>query len=205
MVVLLFVRKAYVPTRFFNVRGILHQDVSPVGEPSLAEDRLSAIKIDGGSGYADVFLGNETVDNKSVGKESNVPPDEALLAALTRTVPELNVKSGLVHAGKNKDAYFNTLRRFCDEYEEYIREIVRFTAEENWLDYSVELRLLRGIFANMGNGYLSAWAHKLELAFGEDDNAICRNETEPFCYAMYLFKEKLAAVMFLVTDDENNE
>jgi hypothetical protein len=207
MAAFLFARKAYVPTGFFNVRGIPSGDgiAGPVGESALAEDRLSAIKMGGGSGYAGAFLGSETTDNKTAGKERDVPPDEALLAALARSVPELNVKSGLAHAGKNKDAYFNTLRHFCEEYDEYIREIVHFTAEENGLDYSAKLRLLGNIFANMGNGHLSAWAHKLELAFGEDDNAICRNETEPFCYAMYLFKEKLAAAMLLVTDDENNE
>jgi HPt (histidine-containing phosphotransfer) domain-containing protein len=132
--------------------------------------------------------------------------EDALFESLAVALPELNVKSGLVHAGRKKDIYFNTLKRFCEGYDEFIREIALFTAEESWQNYSMRLRSLKDMLANIGNDYLSAWAHKLELASGAYNEAVCKKETESFCYAMYLFREKLARAAFLniKTSDEDN-
>ena len=117
--------------------------------------------------------------------------DEERLLEILAEKPDLNVKAGLAHVGKKKDIYLGILRQFCDEYDSYIREITRFTAEENWRDYSIRLHALKSVFMNIGNENLSAWARKLELASSEHDHETCKKETEPFCYAMYLFKEKL--------------
>jgi HPt (histidine-containing phosphotransfer) domain-containing protein len=132
--------------------------------------------------------------------------EDALFESLAVILPELNVKSGLARADRKKDIYFNTLRGFCEGYDEFIRDITRFMAEESWRDYSMRLRSLKDMLANIGNEHLSTWAHKLELASGIYNEAVCKKETESFCYAMYLFREKLAQAAFLnmKTDDEDN-
>lgn len=186
-----FVQKmAFLPPFFYGHKcpGENGFIVGPVSEskPELVPGRLPA---DSAYGYG------------------NFPPNlnDALFVTLAHTIPELNVKAGLAHAGRDNEVYFKTLRRFCEEYDEYIREIVCLTAEESWMDYSTRLRLLKDLFAAMGNEHLSMWAHKLELGIGECDKTACKNETEPFCYAMYQFREKLASAVFLETTGDKNE
>jgi hypothetical protein len=180
-------RKMMIPPRPLKKHIRWNEAMTDAGK----RNRLPAEKVtDGISDYDG--------SSERAGEKGNVPLDREsmLLAELADTFPELNIKAGLSHAERNKGVYFNTLRRFCEEYDGHIREIVRFTAEENWRDYSVRLQLLKNIFADMGNETLSMWARKLELASGRHDSVICKEETEPFCYAMYLFKEKLAETVF---------
>jgi HPt (histidine-containing phosphotransfer) domain-containing protein len=208
MVVHLFIQKSVVPSRLFNEPNRPREDETIAGqvsdgEPNLVPDSLSAVNSSDNAGdYAVIFPCNKTIGDGDVPSNR----DAALLVTLSHAVPELNIKAGFAHTGRNNEAYFNMLRRFCEEYDEHIREIVRLMAEESWMDYSVKMRSLKGLFADMGSEHLSTWAHKLESAFSEYDNVVCKNETEPFCYAMYLFKEKLAAAMLLkVADYGNNE
>jgi hypothetical protein len=192
MAVFLLVRKTAAPLRFFNKQHRTCED-GTIAKP---------VSFDNASNDAAASFNKEAIGEDGILPDTN----DILLITLADTIPELNVKAGLAHVGKNNEVYFKTLRRFCKEYDEYIREIVRLAAEENWTDYSAMLRLLKDLFATMGNEHLSAWAHKLESAFGIYDNAICRNETEPFCYAMYQFKENLAAIVcWEAVEDENNE
>ncbi|MDR0637873.1 MAG: hypothetical protein LBG27_03050 [Spirochaetaceae bacterium] len=160
---------------------------------------MGIIDTTGIADYSGAFS-YETQDPLKTGGE------DALFESLVVTLPELNVKSGLARADRKKDLYVNMLRQFCEEYDEFIRDIACFAAEESWRDYSMRLRSLKDMFANIGNEHLSAWAHKLELASGKYDDAVCKKETESFCYAMYLFREKLAgaAVLNIQTGDEDN-
>lgn len=141
-----------------------------------------------------------TPDSPKMGDE------DGLFESLAAILPELNVKSGLARADGKKDIYFNMLRQFCEEYDEFIRDIACFTTEESWQNYSIRLRSLKNMLTNIGNEQLSIWAHRLELASGKYDEAVCKKETEPFCYAIYLFREKLTGAAFLniKPGDEDN-
>jgi CheY-like chemotaxis protein/HPt (histidine-containing phosphotransfer) domain-containing protein len=139
----------------------------------------------------------DMVHNYSVEAPDSEKPEtpqmdvEDMLLETLVAITDLNVKSGLSRVGKKKNIYLEVLRSFCGEYDSYIREITRFRAEENWRDYSTRLHALESVFTNIGNENLAAWARKLDLAAADHDAKTCIKETEPFCYAMYLFKEKL--------------
>jgi hypothetical protein len=140
-----------------------------------------AADIAGVDDCSGAFLGEEPPEGEGGA------PVESFAAAGS----ELETKSVSARAGGKDGRYFDVRRRFCEGYDEFIREIVLFTTERNWGDYSAQLRVLKDMFADLGNGRLSAWAHRLAAASGKYNDEVCEKETEPFCYAMYLFREKL--------------
>jgi signal transduction histidine kinase/response regulator of citrate/malate metabolism len=128
-----------------------------------------------------------TLSGPSKDEES---PENALLDEL-KHIEDLDVKAGLSHVGNNKSAYIQILRQFCVEFDSYIADIKRFWAEENWGEYGIRLHAMKGVFANIGVERISKWAYTLEYASKHGDFALCKNETEAVCEAMYMFREKL--------------
>jgi CheY-like chemotaxis protein len=117
-------------------------------------------------------------------------PDEGILEELGQ-IEGLDVQRGLSHVGDDSSTYIMILQQFCTEFDGYLEEIRRFTAEENWKEYSIRLHAMKGVFANIGMDFLSTWAYKLEQASRNQEYGICIGETEGICYEMYRFREKL--------------
>jgi PAS domain S-box-containing protein len=127
--------------------------------------------------------------------EKKKPADEpdaftALFAELA-DIEGLDTKSGLSHVGDNVPAYIGILRQFCTEFDGYVAEIRQYLADEDWKNYSIKVHAMKGIFATIGMDSLSKRAYKLELASKGGDVDTCKNETEDFYEAMYVFTEKL--------------
>ncbi|MDR2793584.1 MAG: response regulator [Treponema sp.] len=135
------------------------------------------------------YLPPEKITISKSGEEKD-GPENALLDELAH-IESLDVKAGLSHVGSNKSAYIQILRQFCAEFESYITDIKRFWAGENWVEYGIRLHAMKGVFANIGVESISKWAYTLEYASKHGDSALCKNETEAICEAMYAFREKL--------------
>jgi len=119
------------------------------------------------------------------------PPNSGdILSALAR-VEGLDAGAGLFHAGGNGEAYAGILRRFCGEYERHEAAIRQYLCDMDWKAYSVKLHAMKGLFATIGAGALSAKAYRLELASKNGDTDVCRRETPEFCEAMRVFRESL--------------
>ena len=96
----------------------------------------------------------------------------------------LDVAAGLAHSGGNAEAYAGILRRFCAELDRREAEISRCLSAPDWKAYSAKLHAMRGLFATIGAGELSAAAARLEAAARGGDAETCRGETAAFCESM---------------------
>ena len=125
------------------------------------------------------------------------PPSDALsdLAA----VEGLDSGTGLFYAGGSAEAYRETLRRFCVEFERHESTIELCLADRNWKACSTKFHAMKGLFATIGAAGLSQRAHRLELAARNGDADICQRETPGFCAAMRGFGESLRATSIAPT------
>jgi signal transduction histidine kinase/CheY-like chemotaxis protein len=123
-------------------------------------------------------------------KPQEVDPEAGPLKELT-DIAGLDLRTGLSHVGNDQGTYITILRQFCKEFPDYVAEIQRFRAEENWKEYSIRLHGIKGVLANMGMEKLSQWAYQLEQASKGEDYAVCREETEGICEALYQFWDAL--------------
>jgi CheY-like chemotaxis protein len=140
-----------------------------------------------------VYLDKKSGSNKlsTVAAEPEVADESNRILGELKQIEGLDLPVGLSHVGNDTSTYITILRQFCTEFDGYLEEIRRFTAEENWKEYSIRLHAMKGVFANMGMDSLSKWAYKLEQASKNNEYATCIEETEPICQEMYRFRENL--------------
>ncbi|MDR3255806.1 MAG: response regulator [Synergistaceae bacterium] len=119
--------------------------------------------------------------------------DESLLPLLEKLshINGLDIETGLYRVDNNKTVYVSILRQFSNGLDKDIAAICAFLAEKNWKEYAVRVHAVKSVFANLGRQGLSDWALALEKAATDGDFAKCEKETEDFCDAMAVFREKL--------------
>ncbi|MDR1622313.1 MAG: response regulator [Synergistaceae bacterium] len=115
---------------------------------------------------------------------------DELLARLA-CVDDLSVAEGLTRVDRNEDVYISILRRFCKGLDKDIEAVRAFAAKKDWKGYSIQVHALKGVFANLGNPFLSGWALVLEKASAGGEAEKCERETERFCEAMDFFRIRL--------------
>jgi len=172
----------------------------------LPKEKVTQIKkIDDGGQSKD---SNEKKSSDSQNNESS--SQMTILFNKLSEIEGLNVKSGLIFIGQNKESYIGILAFFSENCKTYIDELNNTLKEENWKLYAVKVHALKGVLANIGAQELSKWAAKLENASKSMNNnseaviteeemntasAVCRNETGIFCEELQHFYEKLCLIL----------
>ena len=127
--------------------------------------------------------------------------DGDFLSTKLASVNGLDVKTGLFYAGGNEQAYAETLRRFCAEYERHQATIELCLADQNWKACSTKFHAMKGLLATIGATLLSEKAHTLELAAKNGDAGTCQRDTPGFCAEVRGFKESLCAISLVPPSD----
>jgi PAS domain S-box-containing protein len=117
----------------------------------------------------------------------------------------LNVVAGLSHVDGDKSTYVSMLIQFCKGLDNDIADIRAFKTDENWKDYCIRVHAMKGVFANIGNQFLSDWAFILETASRDGDVGKCMEQTEDFCCEMRKFREKLLQASLMEASKERGE
>jgi HPt (histidine-containing phosphotransfer) domain-containing protein len=115
---------------------------------------------------------------------------DKMLEELIR-ISDLSVSDGLSHVDGNKKLYFDVLWQFCINAEKEINALRLYTKKGHWRDYAVRIHGLKTVFANIGNQFMSDWAHSLEIAAIRGNVDKCKNETNYFCVTMKKFNMML--------------
>jgi CheY-like chemotaxis protein len=120
---------------------------------------------------------------------TNADFDE-LLARLA-CIDDLNVAEGLTRVDRNEDVYISILRQFCKGLDKDIEAVRAFAVKKDWKGYSIRVHALKGVFANLGNQFLSDWALVLEKASAGGETGRCERETKYFCEEIDFFRIRL--------------
>jgi HPt (histidine-containing phosphotransfer) domain-containing protein len=150
------------------------------------------------------YLPPDKITTKVPDDKKEINGENTMLIEIGR-IEDLDVKAGLSHVGNNLTAYLQILRQFCNEFDTYNNDIKKFWKEENWREYTIRLHAMKGVFASIGVDSISKWAYRLEAASRNGEYTVCRNETEPICYSMYGFKEKLLATSLMKVEKKEKK
>lgn len=115
---------------------------------------------------------------------------DALLEELAQ-VDDLNVMTGLSQAGRCREVYIEALRQCCCSLDRDIEALQDFALNRDWGRYAMQTHVLKNVFADIGNSFLSDWAGDLEKASDEGDVEQCRKQTRLFCNSVNSFHVKL--------------
>jgi HPt (histidine-containing phosphotransfer) domain-containing protein len=115
---------------------------------------------------------------------------DVLFGELSR-IEILDLWEGMSHVGNTPELYYDSLRRFYEEFNAHAAVLEEALEKENWKDYTIHIHAFKGAFANLGVETLRSWAYGLETASKEGDYDKCRLETPKILEAMRDFWSRL--------------
>jgi HPt (histidine-containing phosphotransfer) domain-containing protein len=115
---------------------------------------------------------------------------DVLFGELSR-IEILDLWEGLSHAGNSPELYYDTLRRFYEEFNTYSANLAESFETEDWKNYTIHIHAFKGAFANLGVESLRSWAYELETASKQEDYGKCRRDTPKIMEAMKDFWGRL--------------
>jgi CheY-like chemotaxis protein len=122
------------------------------------------------------------------------------------TIDGFDAAAGLRNTGGQKSEYFDILKDFCGELDEFVKIIRDDFGKKDWQDYRIRMHGLKGSFATIGQKNLSEMSRRLEwggkIAGGGASDAefswsraeaekICEDETEAVLNACLDFSATL--------------
>lgn len=115
---------------------------------------------------------------------------DVLFGELSR-IEILDLWEGMTHAGNSPELYYDTLRRFYEEFDGYAVNFTESFETEDWKNYTIRVHAFKGAFASLGVENLRSWACELETASKQGDYDRCRRDTPKMMEAMKDFRNRL--------------
>ncbi len=115
------------------------------------------------------YLPEGSVDRSIItNQKKNIEGQLAILPAWLKSVPKLDLRSGLEHCGDAED-YLNSLEVFAGSIREKADEIDEFCRVENWPMYSLRTHSLKSMAGLIGARELADEAARLEYLSRQDE------------------------------------
>ncbi|MBR1470359.1 MAG: response regulator [Lachnospiraceae bacterium] len=171
------------------------------------EDARRNINLYKAAGFADVLIkpidpqqllrilmtylpeGKQDAALQSAALQPELEKELVLLPDWLKTVPRLDLSSGIVHCGSSEE-YLNSLRIFVSSIAVKSAEIEKFIREKNWTLYALRMHSLKSTSALIGALSLSDLAADLEYA-GKQELTEKILEDTPVLLADYRQFEKI--------------
>jgi HPt (histidine-containing phosphotransfer) domain-containing protein len=115
---------------------------------------------------------------------------DALFGELSR-IEILDLWKGMSHVGNSLELYYDSLRRFYEEFNIHVADLTENLEREDWKNYTIRIHAFKGAFANLGVEILRSWAYDLEMSSGDGDYDKCRADTPKIIEAMKNFWDNL--------------
>jgi len=115
---------------------------------------------------------------------------DALFGELSR-IEILDLWEGMSHVGNSLELYYDSLRRFYEEFNTHVTNLKETFEREDWKNYTIRIHAFKGAFANLGIETLRSWAYDLEIASKNEEYDKCRLDTPKIVEAMMDFWNKL--------------
>jgi HPt (histidine-containing phosphotransfer) domain-containing protein len=115
---------------------------------------------------------------------------DALFGELSR-IEILDLWEGMSHVGNSLELYYDSLRRFYEEFDVHVTNLKETFEREDWKNYTIRIHAFKGAFANLGIETLRSWAYDLEMASKGEDYDKCRSDTPKIVETMTDFWNRL--------------
>jgi HPt (histidine-containing phosphotransfer) domain-containing protein len=152
---------------------------------------------------------HENEQHAAKGQTGQTHPDESpamdLLLRELGHINDLSLVHGFAKANRDKQLYLDRLRQFCQEAETYIETLNDAIQRLDWDSFFAEVQVLKKIFDDLGNQFLTDWAADLEHTFKEGKVGKCRKQTRPFCDNLRSFRARLLETSLMDGVDEDEQ